>query len=206
MPWWYSLVRDVVLVLVGAGVIYVLREERTFLRDQIKTLGDRLQAIQTEATALKAFTDRLLAMFEQLSPERLVARVKATEELLEKAKSAETAEIKRELETHLHAAISERDTEKIRAEKLLAVATKGVNASAQAVVFLGLALYHHPKGIRELLLNSMKDKLVKTQAENIIAQYQEKLGPSPADTPSAVTAALVALAPKEPKEKNSASP
>jgi len=206
MPWWYPLARDAVLGLVMVGVIWLLFKERSFLREQIRTLTERLQSIQTEATALKAFTDRFLAMFEQLSPKRLLEWVKATEEILERSKHAEIAEIKRTLETNLHAAVSERDTERTRAEKYLAAATKGINISAQAVVFLGLALYHHPKGVRQVLLNSMKDELVKTQAENIIAQYQERFGPSPADTPSAVAAALMAIAPKEEKGETRTSP
>jgi len=72
MPWSYSLVRDIILVLFGGGLLWLLFNQRSFLKERIRILEGSQQALVNEANSLRARMDPLLALFDRLSPEKLV--------------------------------------------------------------------------------------------------------------------------------------
>jgi hypothetical protein len=184
MPSWllyYPIVRDLIIVLVGGALIYLLFTERRFHRDQIKTLLGRQQALEQEAVTQKAYTDRLVALFRELSPEKLVERVKATEELRQRNLEAELAAVEKNLSQRLQKIGDERDAEKTKAELWESRALTAANLLAQTLVHFAFALRLHPKVIRENLLGWINDKTVRSVTDFQLTTLEERFGPSPAD-------------------------
>jgi hypothetical protein len=179
--WYYPFARDAIITLIGGGLVYLLYTDRSFLRNQFRTLLDRQQALEQEAVTQKAYTDRLLALLDHLSPQRLLEQLKATREFLEESRDVELAAYRRKLEERAQEIARDTDAQKTKAELWETRAKTGARLLSEALFHLGLTLRLHPKVVREKLLGWVKDDTVRTQTEYLVKTLEEKFGPSPAD-------------------------
>lgn len=178
---WYPIVRDIIFGLLTSGLVVLLLKQKSFLKEQIKILVDRQQALLSEASTVKTFTDRLLALFDALGPEKLVQHVQATEKLYEESAQAQIAEMERSHKRQVEAMLNERMTAE---EKLnsLEQAVKAQSAElSEATINLALALYNLPRSTREGIIAGLRSRSVQSSANVALNAFEAKFGPPPAD-------------------------
>ena len=183
MLWWYPIARDIVIGVFFVSLIVLLLKHSSFLGKQVDVLKGMQESLLSQANTLKTYTDQFLALFQQLSPEKHVTRVKAIEELLEKQAKTQIAEAEREVKKQLDDAVREKQTQEQKAKGLENLAHHTAEVLSEASVLLGLALYELPKHWRETILSRIRSKVLKTTVEKSLTDLETQLGASPADQP-----------------------
>lgn len=176
VPW--QVLRDLIIGVVLAGGLWLLSRQNRFLRDRVDVLVQGQQALQAEAAALKTHTERFLAVLAELSPEKFLQRLKATEALLEKHAEAKVAEVEREAKGRLAAAVAEKEIlEQMSRER----ATELFGKLGSTTAVLALTLYELPRNQRSILLARMRDEDQKKIVTELVAEIERAQGPSPAE-------------------------
>ncbi len=197
VEFWIPVILELVIGGVLVWLLVLYKNQAAFLRERISVLDRGQETLRSEASTLKTHTERLLALLDQLSPERLLNRMEVTEKLMEREWKAKLAESERELKLQIDGALGAKQTEeekRKRLEEILRTRTKDLLEAA--TIGATVMWTFVPQSLRDHVVGAIKRDRVRNLFTVTFSTLSED-GPSPADRrpPGSALARILAEGP-----------